>query len=322
MIIARTPLRITLGGGGTDLPFYYKNNEGFCVSASVKYYTYVTLSKTFYNYFILKYSKSEKVKNIGNIKHSTFKEIYKHFKVKDYLEATSLADIPSGTGMGSSSSFTISLCLALNRHLNKRLNLNQIISLACSSEMKITHSNTGKQDPYGVSYPGFNAFVFHKDDSVSRKKIKVSKFFLKQIEDRFVLVYSNFSRSSKKILASQKETYLANKSTMLYYDKLKELGYQSFKALKESDIESIGYILNEQAMIKNIINKNKINSELENLRKLCLANGALGGRILGAGAGGFFLFCTKDKNKFKTFLHKKDIKSFDIEIDDKGPIIL
>lgn len=322
MIIARTPLRITLGGGGTDLPFYYRKNTGFCVTASVKYYTYVSLSKTFYNYFLLKYSKFEKVKNIDNIKHPIFKEIFGKFKLKNYLEATSLADVPSGTGMGSSASFTISLCLALNEHLHTKLNLNKIIELAINSEMKITDFNTGKQDQFGVSFPGINTFTFHPDETVTRKKITISKSFEKLINNNLLLVYSNINRSSKKILSNQKNIYIKNKNLHTYYHNLKNLGYKASDAIINQNLDSLGHIFNEQAEIKNIINQNKMDLKLEKFRLACLQNGASGGRILGAGGGGFFLFYTKDKNKFKFFLKKKNFKTLDVEIENTGPVIL
>lgn len=322
MILVRTPLRITLGGGGTDLPFYYKKKDGFCVTAAIQKYTYVTLSETFYNYFILKYSKNEKVKKIKDIKHLMFKEIFNYFKVNKYIEATSLADIPSGTGMGSSASFIIGLCLALNKKFNKLTKFSEIIDLACKKEMLINNFTTGKQDQYAVAHPGINAFTFYKNDEVKRKEITLKNKTLKDFEKNFILVYSDISRSANKILNSQKKKFLANKHILKQYDTLKQLGYASYNALCNNDLDTVADILNTQADIKNRINRKNINSPIEEIRQACLSNGAKAGRVIGAGGGGFILFYTKNSHRFKYFLKKKGLKFLNIKIDRVGPKII
>lgn len=322
MIIAKTPLRITLGGGGTDLPFYYRKKNGFCVAASIQKYTYVTLSNTFYDYFILKYSRTEKVKTVEKIKHVIFREIYKHFQIKGYLEATSLADIPSGTGMGSSASFIISLCLALSKKLNRSIDVKKIVEMACNKEMEINNFTTGKQDQYGVAYPGINAFTFYKNDKVKIQKIKLSLKMRNKFENRFLLVYSNKTRSAKKILSYQKKNFQINKNIISHYDALKKLGYDSYKALQKNDLDTVGDILNFQSTIKNNLNKSNIIKPIEEIKKSCLLNGAQAGRVLGAGGGGFIIFYTKDREKFTRFLKKKKLKIINIKLENKGPHLL
>jgi D-glycero-alpha-D-manno-heptose-7-phosphate kinase len=322
MIIVKTPLRITLGGGGTDLPFFYKKKVGFCVTASIKNYTYVALTKTFHKNFIFKYSKIEKVKNIKDIDHKIFKAAYQKFDVKSYIEATSLADIPSGSGVGSSGSFSVGLCLALNEYLKKKKNYKKLIEDASQIEMTLNKFASGKQDQYAVSYPGVNGFEFKRNDEVLRKSILLDKKTKQNFEKRFILVYSNKTRKAKNLLTKQKNIFFEDKDLIKQYEKLKELGYESFQALKKKDLDTVGYILSKQDKIKNIINQSAHNKNINKIKDYCLNNGAINGRILGAGGGGFLLFYTKNRIDFLSALKRKKLKFLDIKLDEKGPVIL
>lgn len=322
MIIVKTPLRITLGGGGTDLPFFYKKKIGFCVTASIKNYTYIALTKTFHKNFIFKYSKIEKVKNIKDIDHKIFKAAYQKFDVKSYIEATSLADIPSGSGVGSSGSFSVGLCLALNEYLKKKKNYKKLIEDASQIEMTLNKFASGKQDQYAVSYPGVNGFEFKRNEEVLRKSILLDKKTKQNFEKRFILVYSNKTRKAKNLLTKQKNIFFEDKDLIKQYEKLKELGYESFQALKKKDLDTVGYILSKQDKIKNIINQSAHNKNINKIKDYCLNNGAINGRILGAGGGGFLLFYTKNRIDFLSALKRKKLKFLDIKLDEKGPVIL
>lgn len=322
MILVKTPLRITLGGGGTDLPFYYKKKNGFCVTASIKYYTYITITKTFHKNYILKYSINENVKKINDIEHKIFKDIYKQFKVNQFIETTSLADIPSGTGLGSSASFTVGLCVALNKYFKRNMTLLEITKLACQREMFLTNHLTGKQDQYAVSNHGINAFEFYKNEKVKKKTIKLNDNTKKKFEERFVLVFSNHTRSTSSVLDQQKKFFIKNKKLIKYYDGLKNLGYQSYLALKNNDLDLVGEILNDQWKIKKSINKYGYNSEIEDIYNFCIKNGASAGRLLGAGNGGFFIFYTKNKKLFSKILLKNKLKMLDIKLSSEGPKII
>lgn len=322
MILVKTPLRITLGGGGTDLPYYYKKRGGFCVTASIKYYTYISINDTFHKNYILKYSITENVKKINKIKHNIFRDIYTQFKVNKFIETTSLADIPSGTGLGSSASFTVGLCLALNKYFNKKLTLAEITKLACEREIFLTKGSTGKQDQYAVSNPGINAFEFLKTGQVKKKKINLSIETKKKFENRFVLVFSNYTRNTSIVLNKQKKLFQNSKNLIKSYDDLKSLGYQSFTALKKNDLDLVGEILNEQWKIKKNINKYNSNTEINDIYNFCMQNGALAGRLLGAGNGGFFIFYTKNKRFFSKKLLKHNLKMIDVNLSDEGPKII
>ena len=193
MIITRSPLRISLGGGGTDLPSYYQKHEGFLIAAAIDKYVYINLHDTFVDYLIVKYSKMEEVRSIEEIKHPIIRESLKllGFDAR-YLEIASLADIPAGTGLGSSSSFTCSLLKALHTHKKNLISPADLAEQACHIEMDLLHEPIGKQDQYISAHGGINCFTFCKDNRVKTEKLNISPETLYNLEDHLLLFFTGY----------------------------------------------------------------------------------------------------------------------------------
>lgn len=292
MIIARSPLRITLGGGGTDLPSFYEKHSGFLIAAAIDKYVYVTLTKPFKPGIYLKYSLIEKTKNINNIKHPIIREVLRHEKLFNKpLEITTLADIPSGTGLGSSGSFTTALIKALYYQEKKIISPKILAEKACFIEMKKLNDPVGKQDQYISAYGGVTCFEFKKKDYVHSETLKMSQYNLNKLEENILLFYTGYSRKSKNILINQKNLSVKNNKEMINsLKKIKAIGYQVKNFLEKGDFESFGEIMNDHWHEKKKRSKIMSNSKINYWYEGALKNGAIGGKLVGAGGGGFLMF--------------------------------
>src|SRR5664280_2222212 len=212
MIITRSPLRITLGGGGTDLPSYYQEHGGFLVAAAIDKYVYITLHRTFVQELIIKYSKLERVATVDEIEHPIVREALRLVGVANpHLELTSMADIPAGTGLGSSGSFTTALLKALHAYKRNLIHPHQLAEQACHIEIDILKESIGKQDQYIAAYGGITCFEFAKDGSVKAWPLAISAETLFNLEDNLLLFFTGYSRSASAILKEQDD-----KSCLLY----------------------------------------------------------------------------------------------------------
>jgi D-glycero-alpha-D-manno-heptose-7-phosphate kinase len=252
MIIARSPLRITLGGGGTDLPSFYQKYSGFLIAAAIDKYVYVTLTRPFRPGIYLKYSSIEKTKDVNNIKHPIIREVLKSEKLsKKSLELTTLADIPSGTGLGSSGSFATALIKALYYQEKKIISPKILAEKAYYIEMKRLNEPVGKQDQYISAYGGVTYFEFKKNDQVNVQTLKISQGNLNKLEENLLLFYTGYSRKSKKILINQKNLSLKNNKEMINsLKRVKDIGYNVKKFLERGDFESFGEIMNDHWLEK------------------------------------------------------------------------
>ena len=251
MIISRSPLRISLGGGGTDLPSYYKKKGGYLIAASINKYIFISIGKNFNNKFILKYSKSESHLDINDIKHPLFRETLKYFHIKTPINIASHADIPSGTGLGSSGSFTVCLINAILRLQNKNYSKKKISEIAFEIEHNILREPVGKQDQYACAVGGVNQFYFNKNNSVSIKKINLSNNSLNNLNKNLVIFFTGYSRDSYKILNFQnKQTLKLNKDMIKNLDMIKEIGKNSKKALEKKNFNEFGEIMNYHWQLK------------------------------------------------------------------------
>src|SRR5215469_4484532 len=235
MIIARSPLRITLGGGGTDLPSYYRSHEGFLIAAAIDKYVYVTVTRPFTPGIYLKYSALEQVANAASVRHPIIREA---LRLPDLdttqIEITSLADIPAGTGLGSSGSFTTALLKALYAHRKRLVHPHELAELACDIEINRLSEPIGKQDQYIAAYGGLTCFTFEKNGHVEAEPLKVSMDTLFDLEDNLLLFFTGFEREAGSILKDQHARSLKNDAEMiknLHF--VKELGYQSRKCLEK-----------------------------------------------------------------------------------------
>ena len=295
MIISKTPLRITLAGGGTDLPSYYKKNSGYVISMAINKNVYISLNKTFVNYFQLKYSDYEKVKNINYIKHNLIREQLKYFNIKDKLEISSIADVPSGTGLGSSGSFGVGLFNALQKLKKLNLSKREIALKSSKIEMEKVKARVGHQDNIIATYGGITEQNY-SSKSIRINKMKITKNFQYVVNNNLVMFYTNLNRSASDILSKQdKLSKLDNKKIINNLNETKKLGLEVRKLIIEDKFHEYDRILHEHWKIKKQRDKNISNSKINQMFDFGIKNGAISGKLIGAGGGGFFLFYTKDK---------------------------
>ena len=325
MIIARSPLRITLGGGGTDLPSYYRENGGFVISAAIDKYVYVTVTRPFSPGVFLKYSRIENVNNLNSVQHPIIRESLKIITNEDnpQIEITTLADIPSGTGLGSSGSFTTALVKALSIHEKRILTTEEIAKLACDIEINKLGEPIGKQDQYIAAFGGITCFDFCKDDSVITQPLNISNDTLFDLEDNLVLFFTGFSRSASSILKDQKEKSQSNNADMLanlHY--VKELGLRSKVLLEKGAVSDFGSLMNEHWEHKKKRSGGMSNPQIDEWYEIGLKNGAIGGKLVGAGGGGFLLFYAEDRNRLRHAMKTAGLEEVRFKFDYEGTKII
>ncbi len=323
MIIVRSPLRVTLGGGGTDLPSYYEKYGGFLISAAIDRYVYITLHKTFQPGYIIKYSLMEKTKHIAKIKHPIIRESLKLLKMGDnYLEIASMADIPAGTGLGSSGSFTTALLKALHTYNRNLINPEKLAQEACDVEINKLGEPIGKQDQYIAAYGGITVFEFKKK-SVKAYPLKIKKEILYDLEDNLLLFFTGYTRLASNILKEQHTKSRANNKSMinnLHF--IKELGIASKNALEKGDLRKFGELMNihweHKKERSNFMSNKKINEWYD----LALKNGAIGGKLIGAGGGGFLMFYADDAVKLRRSMAKAGLEEVRFRFDFEGTKVM
>ena len=321
MIIARSPLRISLGGGGTDLPSYYERFGGFLVTAAIDKYIYITLHETFVPEFIIKYSKLERVTEAALIEHPIIREAFQMLDIDGgYLELTSMADIPSGTGLGSSGSFTTALLKALHAHKRNLVPNADIAAQACDIEINRLKEPVGKQDQYIAALGGITCFNFHKDGRVEAWPAKIAEETRYNLEDNLVMFFTGYSRSAGSILKDQNEKSKQDDQAMLEnLHRTKEIGYASQRALETGDLREFARLMDEHWQRKKARSGGMSNSKINEWYDQARANGALGGKLIGAGGGGFLMFYAEgDKSKLRHTMRQAGLKEVRFRFDFEG----
>jgi D-glycero-alpha-D-manno-heptose-7-phosphate kinase len=320
MIIARSPLRITLGGGGTDLASYYREHEGFLVAAAIDRYVYITIHTTFVDYLIVKYSKLESVTSVDEIQHPIIRETLKMLDVAcKRLEIASMADIPAGTGLGSSGSFTTALLRALHAHQKNIVSPQTIAEQACHIEIDRLHEPIGKQDQFIAAYGGVTCFRFNKNDKVDVWPAPISAETLDNLEDGLVMFFTGMARSAGSILKDQDEKSKAKDSAII--DNLhfvKDLGQRSLRALEAGDLHKFGALMDEHWQHKKKRSDAMSNPDIDKWYDLAMRNGAAGGKLIGAGGGGFLLFYSEDKKRLRHTMREAGLEEVRIRFDFEG----
>jgi len=320
MIITRSPLRITLGGGGTDLPSYYRQFGGFLISAAIDKYVFVTVMRPFTPGIFLKYSQLEKVEGVEEVNHPIIREAIRMLDFKTpQLEITTLADIPAGTGLGSSGSFTTALLKALFTHRRRLLLPDELARLACKIELDILKEPIGKQDQYIAAYGGVTCFEFNRDDSVNPYPLQISTDTLFDLEDNLLLFFTGFSRSASAILKDQDNRSKEMDEDMLnnmHY--VKELGLRSKDSLLAGQVSEFGALMHEHWEHKRKRSKGMSNPQIDEWYELGMKNGALGGKLVGAGGGGFLLFYAEDRNRLRHVVSKAGLQEVRFRFDFEG----
>ncbi len=324
MIITRSPLRITLGGGGTDLPSYYRQHGGFLIAAAIDKYVYVTVMRPFVEGIFLKYSKLEHVDKTDDVEHPIIREAIRTLGfTTPQVEITTLADIPAGTGLGSSGSFSTALLKALHAHRRRLLHPNELAELACEIEINRLGEPIGKQDQYISAYGGVTCFTFNPDEGVDARPLKLSMDSLFALEDNLLLFFTGFSRSAGAILADQKartegadETMLAN----LHY--VKALGLRSRDALEKGETDTFGELMHEHWEHKRRRSGGMSNAHIDEWYELGRRNGAIGGKLVGAGGGGFLMFYSEDHRRLRAVMAKAGLEEVRFHFDFEGTKVL
>jgi D-glycero-alpha-D-manno-heptose-7-phosphate kinase len=324
MIITRSPLRISLGGGGTDLPSYYREHEGFLLAAAIDKYVYVTINRPFLEGIYLKYSSFETVKNVLDVKHPIIREALKMENLNTpQIEITSLADIPAGTGLGSSGSFATAFLKALYAYRKKHIHQYDLAELACEIEINKLQEPIGKQDQYIAAIGGITCFAFHKDDRVTSAPVHININTLHELEDNLLLFFTGFSRSASNILKDQHIKSQKNDLDMLnnlHY--VKDLGYRSKEALESGNTRLFGELMDEHWENKKRRSGGMSNPDIDNWYSLAKKNGAIGGKLVGAGGGGFLMFMAHDREALRKSMSKAGLEEVRFKFDFEGTKVI
>jgi D-glycero-alpha-D-manno-heptose-7-phosphate kinase len=319
VIIVRSPLRITLGGGGTDLPSYYREHEGFLIAAAIDRYVYITLHRTFQPGIIIKYSQLERVDRVEDIQHPIIREALLFTGASDKLEIASMADIPAGTGLGSSGSFTTAMLRALHTHQKNIVSPHSLAEQACYIEIDRIGEPIGKQDQFIAAYGGVTCFKFNKNDSVEVAPAPLSIETRHNLEDGLVMFFTGMSRSASSILKRQDDKSKAKDGPMidnLHY--VKDLGMRSLKVLEAGDLVTFGELMDKHWHYKRKRSGDMSNSQIDSWYKLALRNGAIGGKLIGAGGGGFLMFYTEEKKRLRHAMREAGLEEVRFRFDFEG----
>ena len=324
MIFTRSPLRITLGGGGTDLPSYYREHGGFVIAAAIDKYVYVSVIRPFMPGIFLKYSQLEHVEQVDQVQHRILREALRMLDFKTpQVEITTLADIPAGTGLGSSGSFTTALLKALYAHRRQLVHMSELARLACDVEINRLKEPIGKQDQYIAAYGGIICFQFNPDESVDAVPLKINMDTLFDLEDNLLLFFTGFERNAGDILKDQKSRSEKSDPEMLqnlHY--VKELGLRSQQALEAGRCAEFGEIMHEHWEHKKKRTRGMSNPKIDECYELGRANGAIGGKLVGAGGGGFLMFYAKDRKQLRKAMRHAELEEVRFHFDFEGTKVL
>jgi len=323
MIFSRAPLRISLGGGGTDLPSYYQKKNGFVIAAAIDKYIYISLGETFNKKFLLKYSDYEEVTKINKIKHPLFRETLKYLGIKTPINISSHADIPSGSGLGSSGCFTVALIKSLCGLKNINISKKELAEHACKIEIEKLNEPVGKQDQYAATFGGIRSYKYLKNGDVIINRIKINNKRMKMFKNSLTIYYTGILRESYDILKTQDlKSKIMNKEMISNLDMVKEMGYDTKSILEKGNLNDYGYLLNEHWNIKKKRSSKMSSNYINRLYDYGLDNGAIGGKLIGAGGGGFLLFFSKNTKRLDAAFKKINILKMNFNFDFEGAKIL
>lgn len=326
MILVRAPLRIPLGGGGTDLPSYYEKNGGFILSAAINKYVYLYVNRPAAdNLLRLKYSKYEQVNSAAEIQHDLVRPALQYFDLDNNLEIVSMADVPDGTGMGSSGSYLVALLMALSELKKERMPTQELAEKACDIEMNMAGHPVGKHDHYIAAFGGFTCLEIDKSGVVDVDALDISISTVEALRNNLLLFYTGINRSSRGVLAEQKQdTEDGNKVVVDSLDFTKQLGYRIKKALETGEVDLFGNLLHEHWENKKRRSGKISNPSIDRWYEISRENGALGGKVIGAGGGGFLmLYCpAQEKSDVRNSLISEGLQEMAFDFDDEGTKVM
>jgi len=321
VIITRTPFRVSFAGGGSDLKEYYLNHGGSVLSVSIDKYIYLSMHPYFHSdKFFLKYSENELVENVEDIKHKIVRQVLDDYEIKG-IDFNSSADVPSGTGLGSSSAFTAGLATLCNAYNGIYMSNEDVAAYACDVEINKLHEPIGKQDQYACAIGGLNFIKFNQDDTVNVEKILLAADKYIELEENLMMFYLGATRSASSILSEQKvNTSKSKKIDNLH--KMVKLSQELKLELQNSNIDSMGDILHRGWMYKKELASQISNEKIDYYYDLALKNGATGGKLLGAGGSGFLLFYVPKEMQMEVRLALSDLEEFSFKFDNEGTKVI
>jgi D-glycero-alpha-D-manno-heptose-7-phosphate kinase len=313
-----------LGGGGTDLKSYYSKYGGFLIAGAIDKYVFLSANKRFYDSIRLSYSQTEIVDSVDNIKHRIFREALKFLDRNNGIELVSIADVPANCGLGSSSSFTVSLLNALHAYKREFISQKQLAEEACHIEIDVLGEPIGKQDQYISAFGGVTTLTFEKDGNVIVEPVKLSEEAMDELERNILLFHTGIERSASEILSEQNEKSKKGEAEVIEtLHQIKNIGLETKKAFENGDLDRFGELLDAHWQTKKHLSKKVSNGFIDDCYEIAMRNGALGGKIMGAGGGGFFMFyCGEEQAKLINVLKEKGLKQMRFRFDLEGAKIL
>jgi D-glycero-alpha-D-manno-heptose-7-phosphate kinase len=325
MIVSRAPVRFSLGGGGTDLPSYSREHGGFLVAAAVDKFVNVCVARRFQNNIRLAYSESEIVESTAHVKHRIFKAALEMTGFERGLELHSLADVPANTGLGSSSSFTVSLLNGLHAYKREFVPAEQLAREACQLEIEILKEPIGKQDQYIAAYGGITALTFNKDGTVDVERLALREEVIDDLEANLIIYYSGVERSASAVLKEQQKTITDNKDAAVQrMHRIKELGYETKRILLAGQIDTYGEMLHEHWTNKRKMAASMADGTIDEHYETARKAGAIGGKLMGAGGGGFFMFYVRaaERRRVQEALAARGLRPMRFRFDFDGARIM
>ena len=322
MIITRAPFRVSFCGGGSDIPTFYEKYDGCVISCTIRKYVYVALHPSFNkNTITLKYSKTEEVNNFDAIEHKYFRVILQDYNVRG-VEITSMADIPSGTGLGSSSAFTVATLKALKAYTKKSYSTYALACEACDVEINKAGSPIGKQDQFASAFGGLNFILFHKDGKVTVEPLMIPGNGEERLQNNLMMFYTGLTHDANVILEEQSQNLLSKKDKIQSQIKLCEMTKELKKHFENGDVDYLGKVLRESWEIKKTLSSGIANPLIDEIYNKAMSAGAEGGKLLGAGGGGFMIFYVKPEHQQDVREALKDFLEIEFKIDYEGATVV
>lgn len=323
MIITRTPLRISLGGGGTDLPSCYRRSGGFVIAAAINKYIYVGIHDTFAQEYFIKYSEIERVQDVRDVRHPVIREALIMHSVAPAIEMVSLADIPAGTGLGSSGAFTVGLLRALYAHKHEHVPAGALAEEACHIEIDRLHRPSGKQDQYVAAFGGMICLEIATDGRVTVSPLAIDKATLHDLEEHLLLFFTGYSRDADAMLADQKERADGGDAAMLAnLGEITHIGREIKASLEKGDTARFGALLHEHWELKRGRSVGMSNPQIDRWYDAGRRGGALGGKLVGAGAGGFLLFFSESPSRLRQAMAAEGLSEVRFQFDFDGSTVI
>ena len=327
MIICKTPFRISYFGGGTDIPIWYQKNNGLTISTTINKYCLVVLRKNpdfIHHKYVVRYFKNEYHNKIDQIEHPVVKQVLKKYnKQRDGIEIVHFADLPGRSGLGSSSAFTVSMIHLINRYNNKIISKSELAKLSINMEQNILKEKVGSQDQYACSFGGFNSIIYSKNKKITVNRIKINNDKKNILRNNTLIFFTGFQRLAHDI---EKSKIADMKNKYHYYNNIYSLAKEAKKILESNNknfLNDIGNLLNESWLYKKELSNKVSNKNIDDLYNYGIKNGAIGGKLLGAGAGGFFMFLTKNELDKKKLIYKLNrINHIPFDFDELGSQII